>query len=63
MVSGAISENGDLYTWGAAVNEMLGHATEDDVLTPRKVRKTQAMEDKTFKKIAFGGQHSAMLSF
>ena len=63
MVSGAISEDGNLYTWGAAVNEMLGYEADDDVLTPKKVKKTQAMQNKTFRKIEFGGQHSAMLSF
>lgn len=61
-MSGAIDENGDLYTWGAAVNEMLGYAAEDDVLAPKKVRKTGTMKDKKFTKVFFGGQHSAMLS-
>lgn len=61
MISGCIDEDGDIYTWGAAMNEMLGTAAEDDVLVPKMIHRNESMDDKSFKKLAFGGQHVALL--
>lgn len=61
MVSGCIDSDGDLYTWGAAINEMFGYRCDEDVLVPRKVPRTRATQGKRFKTVRFGGQHCAVL--
>eukprot|EP00210_Caulerpa_lentillifera_P000384 g375.t1 len=61
VISGCVDTSGDFYTWGAALNDMLGVNVEDDVLVPRKIPRNQSMQDKKFHKLAFGGQHVALL--
>eukprot|EP00210_Caulerpa_lentillifera_P004523 g4316.t1 len=61
VISGCIDTSGDFYTWGASLNDMLGVNVEDDVLVPRKIPRNQSMQDKKFQKLAFGGQHVALL--
>eukprot|EP00210_Caulerpa_lentillifera_P008273 g7894.t1 len=61
VISGCIDADGDIYTWGASLNDMLGVNVEEDVLVPQKIPRNQGMKDKMFHKMAFGGQHVALL--
>eukprot|EP00210_Caulerpa_lentillifera_P005480 g5240.t1 len=61
IISGCIDCDGELYTWGAALNDMLGVDVEDDILVPKKVPQNQSMKSKKFHKLTFGGQHVALL--
>eukprot|EP00210_Caulerpa_lentillifera_P001505 g1443.t1 len=61
VISGCIDTDGEVYTWGAALNDMLGVNEEEDILLPRKIPRNQSMKGKRFSKIAFGGQHVALL--
>lgn len=62
VMSGCIDSAGDLYTWGAALNDMLGYPCDDDVLVPRKVPKNKRRQSNHhFTNIVIGGQHCAML--
>ncbi|KAL6054785.1 RUN and FYVE domain-containing protein 2 [Balamuthia mandrillaris] len=54
----AITERGQVYTWGDGTNGVLGHGDESDVLKPTKVR---ALEGVTIVRIATGGSHMIAL--
>ena len=51
----ALTDNGQLYTWGCAVNGRLGHNDEKNQWTPKVVI---SMAGKTVRQIACGGSHS-----
>lgn len=55
--SGAITENGDVYTWGFGNEGQLGHGDKSDQLLPRKIQINQKIT-----KISCGGSHAAMLT-
>merc|ERR1712169_105093 len=51
----AITDSGQLYTWGYAVNGRLGHGDEEDQKIPKIVA---PMQGKQVRQIACGGCHS-----
>ena len=52
----ALTEKGQLFTWGCAVNGRLGHGDEKDQWVPKVVF---TMMGKTVRQIGCGGSHSA----
>lgn len=55
--SGAVTQNGDLYTWGFGNEGQLGHGDKSDQLLPRKIQ-----IDQKVKKVSCGGAHAALLT-
>ena len=60
VCSFAVSEGGDLYSWGMGTNLQLGTGDEDDVWKPHKVT-GKKMEGKKVVDCSAGGQHTALL--
>lgn len=58
MISGCIDRDGDLYTWGAELNDLLGYAAEGDCILPKAVPKTRTTQGRKFRRVEFGGQHA-----
>ena len=52
----ALTDKGQLFSWGCAVNGRLGHGDEKDQWTPKVVF---SMMEKRVRQIACGGSHSA----
>lgn len=52
----ALTDNGQLYTWGCAVNGRLGHGDEKNLWSPKVV---VSMAGKKVRQIACGGSHTA----
>ncbi|EDV23138.1 uncharacterized protein TRIADDRAFT_58118 [Trichoplax adhaerens] len=57
-VSFAVSNSGDVYSWGMGTNLQLGSSTDDDILTPTLVK---TKESYNFFAASAGGQHTAIL--
>jgi len=53
----AITENGDIYTWGYGDMGALGHGEDKDEYNPKKLN----IGDWKVYQAAGGGQHSAIL--
>lgn len=60
VCSFAVSEGGDLYSWGMGTNLQLGTGGEEDVWKPHKVT-GKKMEGKKVMNCSAGGQHTALL--
>ena len=56
-VSGAVSDTGDLFTWGHGYGEMLGHREHDTVRTPRQVDGIDGVVA-----VAFGASHTIIVT-
>lgn len=61
LVSYAVSENGDVYSWGMGTNGQLGHGDEDDVFSPKKITGKAISSKKCFI-VSSGGQHTIMVA-
>lgn len=55
--TGAITQNGDVYTWGFGNEGQLGHSDKSDQPLPRKININEKI-----KKISCGGAYAALLS-
>jgi alpha-tubulin suppressor-like RCC1 family protein len=55
--SGAITESGEVYTWGFGNEGQLGHGDKSDQMLPRKIQINEKI-----KKISCGGAHAAFLT-
>lgn len=60
VCSFAVSEGGDLYSWGMGTNLQLGTGEEEDVWKPYKIT-GKKMEGKKVVGSSAGGQHTALL--
>ena len=56
----AVTETGNLYSWGMGTNLQLGMADEDDVWTPVKVT-GKKIENRRILSVSSGGQHTVVL--
>ncbi|XP_013792620.2 regulator of chromosome condensation-like, partial [Limulus polyphemus] len=61
LVSYAVSQNGDVYSWGMGTNGQLGHGDEDDVFSPQKIGGKVISSKKCFI-VSSGGQHTIMVA-
>lgn len=58
----ALSDSGDIYTWGYGEMLALGNGAERDELVPRKINLTKAkIPSIVASQVAGGGQHSAII--
>eukprot|EP00164_Ancoracysta_twista_P000518 GFYU01000692.1.p1 GENE.GFYU01000692.1~~GFYU01000692.1.p1 ORF type:complete len:825 (+),score=233.28 GFYU01000692.1:164-2638(+) len=57
--SAAVSEDGQLFTWGRGMNHRLGHGKENDELAPRMV---EALKPYFIIQVACGEEHTICLS-
>lgn len=55
----AVSNNGDLYTWGGGMYGKLGHGNENGCSTPRRV---EALSGFHISQIACGSRHTAVVT-
>lgn len=60
-VSLALTDKGEVYSWGMGSNLQLGTGDEDDVLTPEKMGGKQ-LENRKVIAISAGGQHTLLLA-
>ena len=61
VCSFALSEAGELYSWGMGTNLQLGNGDEDDVWTPCKVT-GKKLEGRKVLLVSGGGQHTALIA-
>jgi regulator of chromosome condensation len=61
VCSFAVSEGGELYSWGMGTNLQLGTGEEEDVWTPHKVA-GKKIEGKKVLDCSAGGQHTALIA-
>lgn len=58
----AITEKGEVYTWGYGDMNALGHGREDDEFLPKKINFEKAkIKNIKVTQVAGGGQHSAVI--
>ncbi|KAE8748655.1 hypothetical protein FOCC_FOCC004666 [Frankliniella occidentalis] len=61
-VSYAVTEDGEVYSWGMGSNMQLGMGDDDtDLWVPTKI-KGKALENKSLKAVSAGGQHTVLLA-
>uniref|UniRef100_A0A2C9JH32 RCC1-like domain-containing protein n=2 Tax=Biomphalaria glabrata TaxID=6526 RepID=A0A2C9JH32_BIOGL len=60
-VSFAVTDNGDLFSWGMGSNLQLGLGNEEDQLVPNKVTGKQ-LESRSVVMVSSGGQHTVVLA-
>lgn len=59
-VSYAVSQDGNVFSWGMGTNQQLGTGEEDDVWSPYKMTGKQ-LENKDVLSVSSGGQHTVLL--
>lgn len=60
-VSFAVTDNGEVYSWGMGTNGQLGSGEEEDLYEPKKVGGKQ-LEGKRVVQVSSGGQHTVILT-
>jgi len=60
-LSFAVTDQGNMYSWGSATNNALGHGDEEDKEEPEVVTSKQ-LETRQVLAVSAGGQHSAILA-
>uniref|UniRef100_U5EXC8 Putative alpha-tubulin suppressor n=1 Tax=Corethrella appendiculata TaxID=1370023 RepID=U5EXC8_9DIPT len=56
----AVTDTGELYSWGMGSNQQLGTGEEDDEYSPVRIQSAQTKEKKILK-VSSGGQHSIFI--